>query len=90
MERPEMKQLFLALTTALLIGCGSTKTATVGAPSSAGVRDQIHAASSSARSAADSVRSTGESNRKISSALDAIDRKLIILDRWNETHRPRN
>jgi hypothetical protein len=78
-----------ALAAVLLAGCATNRPATVGAPTTTAAREQIHQASSSARSAADAVRATGESNRKISGALDAIDHKAAIIDRWLETHRPK-
>lgn len=72
-----------------MAGCTTTRPATVGAPSTAAVRDQIHNASASTQAASAAVAASGQSNRKISSALDTIDAKLIILDRWQQTHRPK-
>lgn len=83
-----MSRILLAAAAILIAGCAKD-TATVGAPSTAAVRDQIHQAASNARSASESIKSSTEENVKIKGALRKIDDKLIIIDRWMETNRPK-
>ena len=80
-----MSRTILVIAATVLAGCARQNPATVGAPSSAAVRDQIHQASSSARSASESIKASTEENRAVKGALRKIDDKLIIIDRWIET-----
>jgi 4-hydroxyphenylpyruvate dioxygenase-like putative hemolysin len=72
-----------------LFGCAKNVASKSGASalrSAAAVRNDVQAAKQKIVEGAEAVKAATGDNRELHGAIDVMERKTIIIDRWLETH----